>query len=586
MSIKPYGIYLSSTLSDLAEERKNVIDVLTSAGFAVKQSYSASEDNLIKSCVDDVAKCHVYVAIIAMRYGYCPPDGSGTKSITEMEYERARKENMPCFIFMIDEGNVRSKFNDVNNKDNEDGERIRRFRQRLSEAHRPANFDSVQGLREAVLHKVSDFRRHVEGAQPLMEMTQRHPAELVRDIALILCTGTDDSLANELTPLCGDNHFKLVLVSPDHPELLREVDRNTIDCRAVAWLLTPVGLQRYLTRVDALAVAIDAQKLHQGGSYALLAPGVATTDFRPAWGFSEVVSSPTASSWHERLYDLYAAVRAHTTRLQPDRRIALPCIVLAMTQHEADALAADPQGLLGGMLDEDSASLRAGQLQRLRDAIERATKPKPAGLAAGPAWPTGFYGPTREDWRPFGAGSGRAIDHLHKVIGRINDPALRTGRERLLFSAQDLQLELRPYSFDEFLDDRYGSRGLLEGLRASGCLVLLDEMSLLHPRLREAADQFLTGSRVAVVSLNPCDPAPSSVGAMLTDTAVLNIGALRSRFRDEQDPRCELAVNSVERLERWLRMVLPELVPVLGQREARPELGQRMSDFFATAGAR
>lgn len=177
MSTKPYGIYLSSTLSDLAEERENVMDVLTGAGFAVKQSYDASEDRLIQSCVDDVAKCHVYLAIIGMRYGYCPPDGSGTKSITEMEYERACEENIPRFIFMIDEGNVRSKFSDVNNDENEAGERIRRFRRRLTEAHRPASFDGVQGLREAVLHKVSDFRRHIEGAQPLMEMSRHHPAQ-------------------------------------------------------------------------------------------------------------------------------------------------------------------------------------------------------------------------------------------------------------------------------------------------------------------------------------------------------------------------------------------------------------------------
>lgn len=508
----------------------------------------------------------------------------GTKSITEMEHERARQENMPCFIFMIDEGNVRSKFNDINNNENEAGERIRRFRKLLTEAHRPASFDSVQGLREAVLHKVSDFRRHIEGAQPLMEMSRRHPAELVREIALVLCTGTDDGLAAELAPLCRDNRFKLVLMSPDHPELLREVDRQTVDCRAITWVLTPEGLQRYRPRGDALAAAIAAQNLHLGGSHALLTPGVPTADLVPAWCFSEVVSCADALSWNEQLDALYAAVRARTTRLQPDRRVALPCIVLAMTQDEASALATDPQGLLGGLLDEDAAFLRAGQLMRLRDAIQSAAKPTLAVPVA--AWPVGFYGALREDWRPFGAGGVRAIDHLLKIIGRINDPAQRTGRERLLFSALDLQLELRLYSFDEFLDDRYGSRGLLEGLRASGCLVLLDEMSLLHPRLRAAADQFLSGSRVAVMSSNPCDPAPFSVGAMLTDTAILNVGALRSRFRDEQDPRCELAVNSVERLERWLRMVLPELVPVLGQREARPELGQRMSEFFAAAGTR
>lgn len=588
MSTKPYGIYLSSTLNDLANKRENVMDVLTSAGFAVKQSYSASENSLIQSCVDDVAQCHVYLAIVGMRYGHCPPDAAGqpgTKSITEMEYERARAENMPCFVFMIDEGKVLSMFNDVYKKENEDGGRIRRFRERLSNDCRTASFDSVQTLREAVLHKVSEFRKHIEGAQPLMEMTQRHPAELRYDIGLILCTGTDDALTAELIPICADNRFKLVPLSPDHADLLREADRNTADCREVAWVLTPGGLQRYRARENALGSVIASQKLRQGG-HALLAPGVGSADLMPAWAFDEVVTCTSTSSWSERLSTLYMAIRANSTRLQADRRIALPCVVIAMTQNEADTLATDPQGLLDELLDADSASLRAGQLRRLREAIELATKPRPTGAEAEQTWPNGFYGPTREHWRPFGARGIRAVDHLHKVLDRINDPALRTGRERLLFSAQDLLLELRPYSFNEFLDDRYGSRGLLESLRASGCLVLLDEMSLLHPRLREAADQFLTGSRVAVVSSNPCDPAPSSVRAMLTDTSVLNIGALRSRFRDDQDPRCELAVNSIERLERWLRMVLPELVSVLGQREARPELGQRMSDFFAAAGAR
>jgi hypothetical protein len=45
-----------------------------------------------------------------------------------------------------------------------------------------------------------------------------------------------------------------------------------------------------------------------------------------------------------------------------------------------------------------------------------------------------------------------------------------------------------------------------------------------------------------------------------------------TRFRDEHDPRCEVAINSPQRLQRWLRLVLPELVPTLGGEEAQSTL--------------
>jgi len=44
------------------------------------------------------------------------------------------------------------------------------------------------------------------------------------------------------------------------------------------------------------------------------------------------------------------------------------------------------------------------------------------------------------------------------------------------------------------------------------------------------------------------------------------------RFSEGEDPRCEIGLNNVERLQRWLRLILPELVGTLGQEQSDPEL--------------
>ena len=53
---KPYGIYLSSTLQDLRNERAEVEKLLAKAGFSVKQSYGANENSLIASCLEEIGR--------------------------------------------------------------------------------------------------------------------------------------------------------------------------------------------------------------------------------------------------------------------------------------------------------------------------------------------------------------------------------------------------------------------------------------------------------------------------------------------------------------------------------------------------
>ena len=59
------------------------------------------------------------------------------------------------------------------------------------------------------------------------------------------------------------------------------------------------------------------------------------------------------------------------------------------------------------------------------------------------------------------------------------------------------------------------------------------------------------------------------------DLSYLRVGTLISRFRTEHDPRCEVALNSIDRVERWLRFAVPELVVANDELEVQPELAAR-----------
>ena len=54
-----------------------------------------------------------------------------------------------------------------------------------------------------------------------------------------------------------------------------------------------------------------------------------------------------------------------------------------------------------------------------------------------------------------------------------------------------------------------------------------------------------------------------------------------ARFKTELDPRCEIALNNLGRIERWLRATLPELVANAEDQESVAALGARMDQVLA-----
>ncbi|HJQ30961.1 MAG TPA: DUF4062 domain-containing protein [Pyrinomonadaceae bacterium] len=96
--------YVSSTYEDLKECRQSVCEALRRLHHEVvgMENYAAGTQAPLDKCLTDVTSCDVYVGIFAWRYGYVPTKKNPRKkSITELEYCKARDEGKELLIFLL-----------------------------------------------------------------------------------------------------------------------------------------------------------------------------------------------------------------------------------------------------------------------------------------------------------------------------------------------------------------------------------------------------------------------------------------------------------------------------------------------------
>ena len=137
-------VYVSSTIADLTEERRAVLDWLRLARHQAVDSYLPDRDTVRDSCPDDVGTCDLYVLILGHRYGFQPPeDNPEGLSITQLEFRRAGEGGIPRVALL------RTSLPDVRLSDLQDPARaplVLAFRAEVAGAVRPAEFSDLKGL--------------------------------------------------------------------------------------------------------------------------------------------------------------------------------------------------------------------------------------------------------------------------------------------------------------------------------------------------------------------------------------------------------------------------------------------------------
>lgn len=96
---KVYQVFVSSTYSDLKDERKRVSDTLAKAGFISvgMELFPAADQQQFEFIKRVIDRSDYYVVIVGGRYGSLADD---KVSFTEMEYEYARERKIPVLAFL------------------------------------------------------------------------------------------------------------------------------------------------------------------------------------------------------------------------------------------------------------------------------------------------------------------------------------------------------------------------------------------------------------------------------------------------------------------------------------------------------
>jgi hypothetical protein len=116
---KLYQVFVSSTYTDLMEERRAVADALAKSNFLVTgmELFPASSQGQLEFIKKLIDRCDYYVLIIAGRYGSLTNEGI---SYTETEYHYAKELNKPIIVF------IHKDISKIENGKSENDENIRK----------------------------------------------------------------------------------------------------------------------------------------------------------------------------------------------------------------------------------------------------------------------------------------------------------------------------------------------------------------------------------------------------------------------------------------------------------------------------
>ncbi|MBI5931666.1 MAG: DUF4062 domain-containing protein [Chloroflexi bacterium] len=141
-------IFVSSTSLDLRDYRKAVAEACLNAGFHPigMEDFMARSTDAVTACLNEVAEADVFIGVYAWRYGYIPEGAN--RSITEMEFDRARDLEKPIFCFVVDEDQA---WPDEFIEGGAGSQLLRKFKKKIDTSYVRATFTTPDDLSKKVL---------------------------------------------------------------------------------------------------------------------------------------------------------------------------------------------------------------------------------------------------------------------------------------------------------------------------------------------------------------------------------------------------------------------------------------------------
>jgi hypothetical protein len=533
-------IYISSTFEDLKAFRTSVAEGLRQARHLPvgMEDYVAEGSRPLAKCVRDVAECDVYVGIFAHRYGYVPkedgnPDGL---SITELELRTAMRElgKDRCLVFTVDPAaQWATNMMDAVSGDNEAGARIKKFRQFLETEFTVSRFKEPTQLSNLVNTAVS----------LLPPPPERHVRQLDFDTVLAFAEPADQAdagaLADGLKALELSTRVVARALFASSQLEFQALEQEIVRSHSALLLITPtlLGILKALPDHGARAVKV----MHERTNAAIcVLKGVKETDLPKEWPATICLEAAGP------IEAICPAVQVAIESRSPTRgrsTVGLPYVLCSMNETEAKDLF---EGRDPGAGEQRFKDLLEG-LRRTGDPITR-------------------YGPDRRDWKPFGKRNADTI--AGEIAAGLNDGSRALGHR---------YVKLQYYDFGPWVAQDPALLPIYRELRVTGCVAVVDQVSLFHSGVCDAIATFLSraGDLVAVVAVAPPPGLTEAEVELVERQARERLTGIFSRFDAELDPTCEFGIFEERRLRRWLHASVPAAVESLA--DLRPDESRKRS---------
>jgi hypothetical protein len=530
-------VYLSSTFKDLAEHRRSAYDAMRSLGLDVvaMEDYVARDERPVGSCLADVASSDLYVGVLAFRYGYIPEhDNPDRHSITELEYRQAVRRDIPRLMFLARNDTWDISQVDAVTGEGDRGEQIKRLRDEVGRDAVVGWFTTPSQLALEVTKSISVwlFKHDAVPAVPRTAPSAvPHPRQLEFDVLLLHGTADRDSAAAIASALSGiwDVHVSGTGLTAASADDLRALDRLAASSRSVAVLLSPSSLTT-LQEDRARSSRVLGLARERTGVLLGLAIEDVPGDVGIAWEMTEVLTPAALRDRNDAAGLaglLHHALAKHVSK-PDDLEIGLPVVIVAMTAAEAADLFSKPPAAMAELLRHAEGAGR---------------------------WGLDRYGDSRSQWRPFGS-----ADTVEQVLDAAVS-AVNAGGNR----AHNQIIRLQRYPLEPLMRDGLLMWPVYRSIARSGCLVVVDELSLFHEEIRRAFEEspIPDGEQVALVTLSAWDPMADTPYARAREQLNGYLAAAAKRFSVGLDPLCELGIPERHRLDRWLHVSLPSTMDML-----------------------
>lgn len=156
---KRLQVFISSTFTDLREERQAVVEAVLKAGHipAGMELFSAGDEsqmNIIKKWIDE---SDVYMLIVGGRYGSIE-EKSG-KSYTHLEYDYAIEKGKPHFAVMINDACLEARVKDKGTSfmEKDEPQKFKAFKSELQKSKMVEFWEDEKDIKLTVLNKLLEY---------------------------------------------------------------------------------------------------------------------------------------------------------------------------------------------------------------------------------------------------------------------------------------------------------------------------------------------------------------------------------------------------------------------------------------------